>query len=249
MLETLTFDLVVGSPYQQLYKLLEQVGAIHNKLLRHAAWAFCNDSCLTTLPLLMDTRDVALASIFFASNFRKEPVGDVSGLPWWQALNGKEDLIVKAIDVMSNFYTENPLRKQDNPYEGSPSFSFENTRQRSDGSSANLTPQTEHNTQSPRAEANGTDVATSGSKYGDSMVVEETVSTVPGDSDALLKAAANVPETHPVTNGDEATHGNGLVTLQPKKREVESQEAEARVAKRPRVSEETDDADEGEVPE
>jgi uncharacterized protein (UPF0128 family) len=47
-------------------------------------------------------------------------------------------LIVKAVGVMNEFYTENPLRKNDNPYEQSPaSFGNEEyldrTRGRGDG--------------------------------------------------------------------------------------------------------------------
>ena len=67
MLETLTFDLMIDNPYRHLYDVLRQLEIVHNKNLRQAAWAFCNDACLTALPLLIGARDVAISSIFFAS--------------------------------------------------------------------------------------------------------------------------------------------------------------------------------------
>ncbi|KAK7992038.1 cyclin-K [Apiospora saccharicola] len=90
MLEYLTFDLSITHPYQILYKLLEDLNCIHNKDLRKSAWTFCNDSCLSVLPLLVESRDVALSSIFFASTITKQTIPDVGGKPWWIALEGSE---------------------------------------------------------------------------------------------------------------------------------------------------------------
>ncbi|RYP92817.1 hypothetical protein DL770_001097 [Monosporascus sp. CRB-9-2] len=163
MLENLTFDLMVDNPHIKLYEILGQLGVIHNKNLRHAAWAFCNDSCLTPLPLLMDARDIAIASIFFASTFTGEHIDDINGEPWWKSLNANEDHCSRAIKVLTEFYTENPLKKQENPYQGSPKFDLENTRRKADDSSTNATPRTDPDrggTQTPpRAsnKANGSD--------------------------------------------------------------------------------------------
>ncbi|KAM4055115.1 cyclin pch1 [Hirsutella rhossiliensis] len=131
MLEQLTFDLMVDNPYRHLFELLGQLEIVHNKHLRQAAWAFCNDACLTALPLLIEARDVAISAIFFASVHTSQQIDDIGGDPWWKYLNGDEDRCARAIEVMRQFYTENPLRKQ-NPSLPSPAFDLENTRRRAD---------------------------------------------------------------------------------------------------------------------
>lgn len=131
MLEQLTFDLMIDNPYRNLFELLGQLDIVHNKHLRQAAWAFCNDACLTAIPLLIEARDVAISAIFFASVHANQQIDDINGEPWWKYLNGDEELCTKAIEVMRQFYTENPLRKQ-NPSLPSPAFDLENTRRRAD---------------------------------------------------------------------------------------------------------------------
>ncbi|KAH7163005.1 cyclin-like protein [Dactylonectria estremocensis] len=147
MLEQLTFDLMIDNPYRHLFDLLGQLELVHSKNLRHNAWAFCNDACLTSIPLLIESKDVAISAIFFASVHTNQPIDDINGEPWWKHLGGDEDRCATAIDVMRQFYTENPLRKQ-NPSLPSPAFHLENTRRRGDTllsqpdthSSANGTP-------------------------------------------------------------------------------------------------------------
>ncbi|KYK57740.1 cyclin [Drechmeria coniospora] len=131
MLEQLTFDLMVDNPYRHLFELLGQLDIVHNKTLRQAAWAFCNDACLTALPLLIDAKDVAISAIFFASIHTNQQIDDVNCEPWWRVLRGDEERCSRAIEVMRQFYTENPLRKQ-NPSLPSPAFDLENTRRRAD---------------------------------------------------------------------------------------------------------------------
>ncbi|OTB02500.1 hypothetical protein M426DRAFT_62110 [Hypoxylon sp. CI-4A] len=232
MLENLTFDLKVDNPYFKLYDFLGRIQVVHNKHLRHAAWAFCNDSCLTMLPLLMDARDIAIAAIFFSSTFTGERIEDINGEPWWKALNGNEEHCTTAIRVLREFYVENPLRKQENPYSHSPIFNLENTRRRGEESvrSINGTPQTDSATQSPKVKVNGRDEA-SAEREIDTAAAESASQAAPGDSDAVLKEAANNPATHPSTNGT-------------KRKEVESLASEAREQKRQRLS---SDDDEGEV--
>lgn len=147
MLEQLTFDLMIDNPYRHLFELLGQLDLVHNKNLRHSAWAFCNDACLTSIPLLIEAKDVAISAIFFASAHTNQQIDDIKGEPWWKHLRGDEDRCVMAIEVMRQFYVENPLRKQ-NPSLPSPAFHLENTRRRGDTllsqpdtqSSANGTP-------------------------------------------------------------------------------------------------------------
>ncbi|KAK0731173.1 cyclin-like protein [Lasiosphaeris hirsuta] len=159
MLETLTFDLMVDNPYNQLAELLELLDSIHHKPVRDAAWAFCNDACLTVLPLLMTARDVAISAIFFATAVTHEKMDDVGGEPWWRYLKGSESLTVNAVSIVTEFYKENPLRKQDAKLPpGSPEFNLESTRRRGEniishteaGSSHNGSPiGTDRDTQSP----------------------------------------------------------------------------------------------------
>jgi hypothetical protein len=130
MLETLTFDLMVDNPYLRLHDYMSQLDLLQNKPMRDSAWAFCNDSCLTVLPLLLSARDVAIAAIFFASSVTREKIDDVNGEPWWRCLKGSETHTVKAVELMTEFYKENPLRKQDSKVPGSPLFDLESTRRR-----------------------------------------------------------------------------------------------------------------------
>lgn len=220
MLENLTFDLMIDSPHFKLYDFLGHLQAIHNKNLRHAAWAFCNDACLTILPLLMDVRDIAIASIFFSSTFTGERLEDVNGEPWWKALNGNEDHCVKAIKVLKEFYVENPLRKNENPYSQSPVFILDNTRRRGEDisvRSANGTPGTDSATQSPRGRINGIDDNTE--REAETAAAESASQAAPGDSDAVLKEAANNPVVHAGTNGIKRKEpGSSILEEQDQKR-------------------------------
>ncbi len=124
MLEMLTFDLVVENPYQQLYEHLETLALLHNKKLRDSAWAFCNDSCLTVLPLLLGARNLALAAIFFATSATHEKIDDIGGEPWWKFLRANEAHIIKAVEMMAEFYKENPLRKQNSSIRARPNLTW-----------------------------------------------------------------------------------------------------------------------------
>lgn len=264
MLENLTFDLMVDNPHIKLYELLGQLNVINNKGLRHAAWAFCNDSCLTPLPLLMDARDIAIASIFFSSTFTNDRLDDINGEAWWKSLNANEEHCVRAIKVLAEFYTENPLRKQENPYQASPKFDFENTRRKADDSSANVTPRTDPDrgtTQSPprpNIKVNGTAAVAdtdTHSKDADSETVaaESASKAAPGDSDVALKEAANNPGVHQTTSAANEENAAGSTQANGKRKEVESLGSAEKGPdqKRRRVdgspTADGDDDDEGEV--
>lgn len=266
MLEMLTFDLMVDNPYQRLYECLDQVGMLQNKRLRDAAWAFCCDSPLTVVPLLMNAREVAISALYFAAVSLGEKIDDDrDGEPWWRVLKSDESLIQSSISVVMDFYSENPMRKSDARYQGSPVFSLENTRRTRDvpsqtegGSSHNGTPMgtDRGGTQSPRARHHqgrpdlpGVDETEikqeSGENGGSPEAMAIDTSTVnKGDSDALLKVAANDLDQH-----DGTTNGvsNGLISpgVKRKSAEPDTGGAAERYQKRARLS----DEDEGEVPE
>lgn len=263
MLEMLTFDLMVDNPYQRLYECLTQLDMVHNRRIRDAAWAYCCDSALTVLPLLMNAREIAVSAIFFATVSLGDKIeDDRDGEPWWRVLKGDESLTQSAISVVMDFYSENPLRKSDSRYQGSPVFSLENTRRGRDipsqteaGSSHNGTPwdADRGGTQSPRARTQArpehydednamADVKKESGENGEDEPMDIDTSQSRGDSDVMLKAAANDLDHH---EGKPNGTINGLRSPAMKRRspDAELDEAAGREQKRARLS----DEDEGEV--
>lgn len=141
MLELLTFDVVLQSPYKFLYRYLQQLQIETNKKVRDVAWSFINDSCMTTLCLRMSASDIAMGAVYFAVKFNNETIpDDEHGGAWWEQLNGDSDLIVKAVGIMNDFWHDNPLKIADKPY-GSAEYAssqedLENTRRRGDSDAA-----------------------------------------------------------------------------------------------------------------
>ncbi|KAL1883130.1 hypothetical protein VTK73DRAFT_9497 [Phialemonium thermophilum] len=252
MLETLTFDLMVDNPYHRLYEILRQLGLAHNKRIREAAWAFCNDSCLTVLPLLMEARDLSIASILFAASVTHEKIEDIGNEPWWKHLRADEELTIKAVDTMVEFYAENPLRKQISTQPSSPVYNLESTRRSRDetpnvgdaGLTQNGTPTRQ---QSPGV-MNGKIEHTSDVAYREAFRTKtnsyekfraETDATR-GDSDSALKVAANDLSVHE----GRPDSGDLRSSEQLKRRDHEhGLDQSERQLKRPR----TEDFDEGEV--
>lgn len=117
MLELLTFDVVLQSPYNYLYKYIQQVHVDEIKPIRNVAWAFLNDSCMTTLAIQIPSTDIAIAAIYFSVKFHGETIADdENGTPWWTQLGGAPELIVKAVGIMHDFWHDNPLKLADKPY-------------------------------------------------------------------------------------------------------------------------------------
>ncbi|KAE8445808.1 hypothetical protein EG329_012866 [Mollisiaceae sp. DMI_Dod_QoI] len=145
MLEELTFDLVLKSPYTVLYGFLQQLHLGENKPVRNVAWAFLNDSCMTTLALTQSAKDIAIGAVYFALKFQGESLlDDEDGSPWWEQLGGDPEKIGKAVDVLATFWRENPLSRKDIPYADTvvSGDDLEQTRRReSDGSSTSVASQ------------------------------------------------------------------------------------------------------------
>jgi protein BUR2 len=249
MLEMLTFDLMVDNPYQRLFENLRELDLIHNKRLRESAWAFCNDACLTILPLLMDARDVSVSAIFFATCVIGEKIDDVNGEPWWISLRGNEDRMAKAVGIVSEFYKENPLKKQDSRAGSmSPIFRLENTRRRGEtinsqteaGSSRNGTPMSiDRGTQSPMVTSNGRgdkkeDLPEAQKESsGEDAAAELASQASRGDSDAALKAAANDLNIH-----DGKPNGSDIQSPGGKRKEPDLEDSDTeRQQKRARTAE------------
>lgn len=258
MLELLTFDLMVDNPYQRLYEALTQLEMLHNRPVRDNAWAFCCDSALTVLPLLMNAKEIAISAIFFATVFIGEIIeDDRNGEPWWRVLKADESLMQSAISLVVDFYSENPLRKSDSRYQGSPIFSLENTRRGRDlpsqtdaGSSHNGTPMgtDRGGTQSPRArfQSRGEREDIPAIKRENDDTGEDTAMDLDTSSN---KAGSDAPPRAADTDGDRhegRSNGfNGLKSPRVKRRspETDFDGGTDRDPKRARLS----DEDEGEV--
>jgi len=251
MLELLTFDVVLESPYNCLFNFLKDLQIESNKPMRNIAWAFLNDSCMTILCLLMPPKDIAVASIYFSAKFNNERLpDDQNGAPWWVRLNGKPERINQAIDVMADFYTENPLQKRENPYERSPGSSGEDldrTRLRAESHSPIYGPPVD------REEAEGenhADKATNGHAREDMAKRDDAdegeIEPEAGDDDSKLKAIANDPSTH------EPLHGYGLANgfaVGDGKRKENAEATGESPAKRVKLENDQDESEEGEVEE
>lgn len=258
MLEMLTFDLMVDNPYQRLYEALTQLDMLHNRPIRDAAWAYCCDSALTVLPLLMNAKEIAISAIFFSTVSLGEKIDDDrNGEPWWRVLKGDESLTQSAISVVMDFYSENPLRKSDSRYQGSPIFSLENTRRGRDlpsqtdaGSSQNGTPMgtDRGGTQSPRARyqsrAEREDIPTikrENDETGEDTAMDLDISSNKGGSDAPPRAGDNDRDHHEGrSNGFNGLKSPGVKRKSP---EADLDGGIDRDQKRARLS----DEDEGEV--
>ncbi|KAK4231198.1 cyclin-like protein [Podospora fimiseda] len=276
MLEALTFDLTVENPLNHLRDQFKTLRINHNteKDISNSACAFCNDACLTVLPLLLSAKDVASGAIFFALTVNERSIEDINGRPWWEAVNASEENIALAVNTVCDFYRENPMRKRDPNVPASPKFNLGGTR-RPAGGSQNGTP----TPTSPKPKVNGRSMTGSSSNYHtqegnnkDIVVVVKQeddgerdrgevqgIALHPsvedqqgrGDSDAALKAAANDLSLHD-NDRDQRTDengGGGLVSpprfSKRKSAELDVEEGEEREAKKPKLEQE--DGDEGEI--
>lgn len=225
MLEVLTFDVVLHSPYNSLYTFLQKLQIEDNKPLRNAAWAFLNDSFLTTMCLLVPPKDIAIAAIYFSARYTQTKIRDgENGTTWWEQLGGKPDMIARAVGVINEFYSENPLKRSENPYGQSPtSPANEEELDRTRGTHEAFrgdTPASQEISRSQRTQ-NGHQHSDAGTPVvnGNTPAHENNVSAtaevvssavVDGSSDEPLKEAANDPATHEANE-----NVNGISTLVP----------------------------------
>ena len=123
LLEAICFDLSLEPPYKTLFDLLIQFEQGDNKKLRNAAWAFVNDSCLTTLCLLFPSRTIAASALYAAAKFCDVSFpDDARGRPWWEVLNLDIGSIRRACNYMASVYENGPAKagKEAGMYERSP---------------------------------------------------------------------------------------------------------------------------------
>ena len=131
LLEAICFDLSLEPPYKTLFDLLTQFEQEENKKLRNAAWAFVNDSCLTTLCLLFPSRTIAASALYAAAKHCDFAFpDDARGRPWWEVIAVDVGSIRKACNYMASIYESGPAKagKEIGMYERTP----ENVDERED---------------------------------------------------------------------------------------------------------------------
>lgn len=113
LLEALCFDLQLEHPYRILFDILCYYNVQDNKRLRNAAWAFVNDSNLTTLCLLFPPKTIAAAAFYAAAKHTDVAFPDDQwGRPWWEQLGLDIVELKRACSVLAEAYEENPLPRQ-----------------------------------------------------------------------------------------------------------------------------------------
>lgn len=203
MLEMLTFDVVLGSPYERLYHILRDCGSgsevIGKKTMRDAAWSFLNDSALTTLCLLQTPQDIAIAALYWAIQTTNEVIPDFEdGTPWWKKYDAKKERVSQAIDIMCRLYSENPLQQKSNPYDRSPEsdeIDFEKTRSVGGGSDYTPNGDSMRRTESQQYDSPNGFQGTPSNGDGKERNGDGDKG-FDGENDAGLKKAANDPATH-----------------------------------------------------
>lgn len=110
LLEALCFDLQLEQPYHLFFNFLCYFGVQDNKNLRNAAWAFLNDSNLTTMRLQFNARTVAASALYAAAKHTDVAFSDDEyGRPWWVHLKVNIEEMKKACNQLVDAYQKNRL--------------------------------------------------------------------------------------------------------------------------------------------
>lgn len=119
MLEFLCFDLQLESPYRILWEYSLFLGVSENRPLRHAAYAFLNDSTYTVLCLQFPPRVISAAALYAAARHCQVAFPDDSqGRPWWDQLDVRVEDLIRACKLIVKIYE----RVQHNLSKGYPDF-------------------------------------------------------------------------------------------------------------------------------
>lgn len=124
MLEFLCFDLQLESPYRILWDYALFLGVSDNRPLRHAAYAFLNDSTYTVLCLQFPPRVIAAAALYAAARHCQVAFPDDSqGRSWWDQMDVRVDDLIRACKLIVKIYE----RVQQNLSKGYPDFAVSDT--------------------------------------------------------------------------------------------------------------------------
>ncbi|KAJ5643773.1 uncharacterized protein N7484_006280 [Penicillium longicatenatum] len=121
MLEFLCFDLQLESPYRILWDYSLFLNVPDNRPLRHAAYAFLNDSTYTVLSLLFQPRVIAAAALYAAARHCKVSFpDDPQGRPWWEQIDVRVEDLITACKLIVKIYE----RVQQNLSKNYPDFTI-----------------------------------------------------------------------------------------------------------------------------
>ncbi|KAJ5235647.1 uncharacterized protein N7469_004815 [Penicillium citrinum] len=124
MLEFLCFDLQLESPYRALWEYSLFFGVQDNRPLRHAAYAFLNDSTYTVLCLQFPPRVIAAAALYAAARHTQVAFPDDSqSRPWWEQIDVRIEDLIKSCKLIVKIYE----RVQQTLSKGYPDFAFSDT--------------------------------------------------------------------------------------------------------------------------
>lgn len=231
MLELLCFDVLLPqSPHKVVVNFLGHMGWLPsqkepNRKVRDLCWAFVNDAIMSVSCLLIQPEEIGVASIFFALKFAKMVMpDDDGGQPWWERYGGTVEGVTTVVKVMKAFYADNPLRKPEVPFVGTVETTLDDL-ERSRLRNGDFTPKSDNTVvkdESPNRrtgqessqppveamhDANNEGIGKTERKLSQgappSLVVANN--NEPGDSDAVLKEAANDPATHELVSSTQAT--------------------------------------------
>ncbi|KAI4175336.1 MAG: hypothetical protein LQ343_001711 [Gyalolechia ehrenbergii] len=105
LLEALCFDLTLEPPYKVLFDYLTYFGESENRRLRNSAWAFINDSCMTSLCLLFSSRTIAASALYAAAKHCGTNIfDDDDGRPWWETVGIELKVIKRACNYLAAVY-------------------------------------------------------------------------------------------------------------------------------------------------
>ncbi|KAJ5728368.1 hypothetical protein N7493_004698 [Penicillium malachiteum] len=121
MLEFLCFDLQLESPYRILWDYSLFLKVPDNRPLRHAAYAFLNDSTYTVLCLQFSPRVIAAAALYAAARHCQVSFpDDAQGRPWWEQIDVNFEDLVSACKLIVKIYE----RVQQNLSKNYPDFTI-----------------------------------------------------------------------------------------------------------------------------
>ncbi|KAJ5888121.1 hypothetical protein N7495_008162 [Penicillium taxi] len=124
LLEHICFDMSLESPYRILFEYTEFFNVSGNRNLRHATWAFLNDSTFTVLCLQFPARVIAAAALYAAARHCKISFPDDSEKrPWWEQIDVRVEDLIKACTVIVKVYE----RAQQHLSKGYPDFPFDHS--------------------------------------------------------------------------------------------------------------------------
>ena len=214
LLETLTFDLSLSSPYQTLYELLCYLGVSDDTRLRGKAWGFLTDQWITPICVIWSSRTVAAAALYAAARYcNKRFEDDGVGRPWWNVVGVELAEIKGVCNMMAETYEKISLKNGEaNPvYSRPPTGEDEQsaeTRRRRD-----LGDEDEIRWGGERRESNDSSVRSDVSKK---RPREDEVpnghAAVGWDDRSPTKRTRMTPSRQITTNGTRETNGRHLLT-------------------------------------